>query len=114
MFLKAVENRQGVTQLDSLEGAPERPLCEAEKVQPKLEWKPQDVGNIRAKGCSMRKNAGTKWSWPKRKAVRTTDGRGGGAGLLKPLRAQTISSGVPDAGHEATGFGVAPLGLVLD
>lgn len=38
-------------------GVTERPLCEAEKMKPKLQWQPQDAGNTRTTGWSLGETA---------------------------------------------------------
>jgi hypothetical protein len=37
-------------------------ICEMVRMKPKLQWKPQDVGNARNMDYLPRKAAGNKWS----------------------------------------------------
>lgn len=50
----------------SLNGGPERPLCEDVK-KPGLPWRTQDVRDARGMGYLLRRAANREWSQPKRK-----------------------------------------------
>jgi hypothetical protein len=43
---------------ETLQASPERLMYEAKKVKPKLQWRSQDVGDTRNKGCLLRKGIG--------------------------------------------------------
>jgi hypothetical protein len=50
---KAWEARQCVTESGSLCATPEKVTCEAMKVKPQLQWRPQNVGDVRNAANSL-------------------------------------------------------------
>jgi hypothetical protein len=60
------EARQCVSGSGSLKAAPERVICEAVRVKPKLQWSPKDVGDARNTRHLPMRAGGNKWSQPKK------------------------------------------------
>lgn len=72
----------------SLRGGPERPSCEAVKVEPGLPWRTQDVGNARVAGDLPRKAANWEWNSSRGRSVLQST-KLEGAGDLKSAGHQT-------------------------
>jgi hypothetical protein len=45
-------------------------MSEAVRVKSKMQWKPQDMGNVRNMDCLLRKATGNKWSQHQRGHMR--------------------------------------------
>jgi hypothetical protein len=72
-----------VTGSESLQAAPARVMHnKAVRGNPKLQWRPQDVGDARSMDYLLRKAVGSQ---PKRKAMWTANGKAKEIGLHKPL-----------------------------
>jgi hypothetical protein len=55
-------------------GSPEKAMCKAVKVKPKLQWRPQDVGAVRDMEFLLRKAINTEWS-QEREGMPTASGK---------------------------------------
>lgn len=76
----------------SLRGGPERPLCDAAKVKPELQWRPEDVRDAIVVGSLPRRAAYGKW----RHLRRQTCIAGSRAGEADPLRPLKLKSQMPE------------------
>jgi hypothetical protein len=85
---KAWEARQCVAGSVFLQAAPEMVMQEALWVNPKLQWRPQDIGGAMNMEHLLRKIIGSKHSQPKREAMWAGSNKAIGAGLPKSVRAQ--------------------------
>lgn len=65
------------------------------KPKSKVQWRPQDIRDIRTMGCPLSKAAGMEWSWLKKETVCVA---GGGSGAGQTFEAQFIALWPPDAG----------------
>lgn len=63
----------------------------------------------------LRITVGTRWSWPKREAICTVNGRTIGAHPPKPVGVQRLPPQALEAGHGDSGFDIASMefGLAL-
>jgi hypothetical protein len=84
--------------LGFLLAVPEKVLCEAVRVKPKLQWRPQGVGYGKGLG-HLRKATGNEWCQFKRGAIWTSNGKSIKAGAH-------ITPHALNAGHEDIAFGV--------
>jgi hypothetical protein len=76
-----------------------------------MQWRSQEVINVRNVKHLSRKAAGSEQSQCVRKATWIANGKALQVGLFKPFRAYTMLVCVLDAGHEALGFNVCPVGF---
>jgi hypothetical protein len=88
--------------------AHERVLCEALRVKPKLQWRPQDVVDVRNMKLFPRKAIGNKFSQPKREATWADYDKAIWKKLPKLFCSQVMLLHCLDAHHGFTGFYVCP------